>query len=106
MKSGKAPDVDSIQTEMLKADLITATRVLTNLFDIIWDKETIPIEWDKGLIIMIPKKGNLQVYNYWRGITLLSIPSNVFCRIFLEERQLSIRAETRTNGIPEEKRVH
>ena len=42
MKSGKAPGVDSIHAEMLKADLSTATRVLTNLFDTIWDKETIP----------------------------------------------------------------
>ncbi|KAK2189636.1 hypothetical protein NP493_101g09048 [Ridgeia piscesae] len=37
MKSGKAPGVDSIHAEMLKADLSTATRVLTNLFDTIWD---------------------------------------------------------------------
>ena len=63
----KAPGVDSIYAEMLKADLSTATRVLTNLFDTIWDKETIPYDWDKGLII---KKGNLQVCDNWRGITL------------------------------------
>ena len=49
MKSGKAPGVDSIHAEMLKADLSTATRVLTNLFDTIWDKETIPSDWGKGL---------------------------------------------------------
>ena len=83
MKSGKAPGVDSIHAEMLKADLSTATRVLTNLFDTIWDKETIPSDWGKGLIIKIPKKGNLQVCDNWRGITLLSIPSKVFCRILL-----------------------
>ena len=58
MKSGKAPGVDSIHAEMLKADLSTATRVLTNLFDTIWDKETIPSDCGKGLIIKIPKKGN------------------------------------------------
>ena len=83
MKSGKAPGVDSIHAEMLKADLSTATRVLTNLFDTIWDKETIPSDWGKGLIIKIPKKGNLQVCDNWRGITLLSIPSKVLCRILL-----------------------
>ena len=47
MKSGKSPGVDSIHAEMLKADLSTATRVLTNLFDTIWDKETIPSDWGK-----------------------------------------------------------
>ena len=71
MKSGKAPDVDSIHAEMLMANLSRATRVLTNLFDTIWDKETIPSDWDKGLIIKIPKKGNLQVCDSWRGITLV-----------------------------------
>ena len=65
MKTGKAPGVDSIHAEMLKADLSTATRVLTNLFDTIWDKETIPSDWGKGLIIKIPKKGNLQVCDNW-----------------------------------------
>ena len=47
MKSGKAQGVDSIHAEMLKADLSTATRVLTNLFDTIWDKEAIPSDWGK-----------------------------------------------------------
>ena len=57
MKSGKAPGIDSIHAEMLTADLSTATRVLTNLFDTIWDKEIIPSDWGKGLIIKIPKEG-------------------------------------------------
>ena len=42
MKSGKAPGVDSIHAEMLKADLSTATSVLTDSFETISDKETIP----------------------------------------------------------------
>ena len=45
--------------EMLKADLGTATRVVTDLFETIWEKETIPIDWAKGLIIKVHKKGNL-----------------------------------------------
>ena len=95
MKSGKAPGVDSIHAEMLKADLSTATRVLTNLFDTIWDKETIPSDWAKGLIIKIPKKGNLLVWDNWRGITLLSIPSKVFCRILLRRIETAIDKKLR-----------
>ena len=96
MKSGKAPGVDSIHAEMLKADLSTATRVLTNLFDTIWDKETIPNDWGKGLIIKIPKKkGNLQVCDNWRGITLLSIPSKVFCTILLGRIETAIDKKLR-----------
>ena len=83
MKGGKAAGLDSIHAEMLKADLTTSTKVFTELFSNIWEEEIIPQDWDKGLIVKLPKKGNLQSCDSWRGITLLSIPSKVFCRILL-----------------------
>lgn len=46
-------------------------------------KETIPKDRDKGLTVKLPKKSDLQNCNNWRGITLLSIPSKVFCKILL-----------------------
>ena len=82
-KSGKAAGSDSIHAEMLKADLNTSVKILTDLFRNIWNKNVIPEDWAKGLIAKVPKKGNLQNCNNWRGITLLSIPSKVFCRILL-----------------------
>lgn len=66
---------------MLKADLITSTKVLTGLFRSIWKEETIPSDWDKGLVVKLPKKGELQNCNDYREITVLLIPSKVFCRI-------------------------
>ena len=84
MKSGKAPGVDGILTEMLKADADAATDVLTDLFGSIWLSETIPADWCKGLIIKLPKKGDLSNCDNWRGITLLSLPSKIFCRILLD----------------------
>jgi len=36
MKSGKAPSIDSIHAEMLKAVLETSTTALTDLFKTIW----------------------------------------------------------------------
>lgn len=68
---------------MLKADLITSTKVLTDLFRSIWEDETIPSDWDNALNVKLPKKGELQNCNNWRGITVLSIASKVFCRILL-----------------------
>ena len=35
----------------------------------------------KGVIIPIPKKGTLSDCNNWRGITLLSLPSKIFCKL-------------------------
>ena len=108
MKREKAPGVDSIHAEMLKADLSAATRVLTNLFDTILDKETIPSDWGKGLNVKISKKGNLQVCENWRGITFLSISSKEFCRSLLERIETAIDKKMRQEqaGFSEEKRVH
>ena len=36
--------------------LSTATRVLSDLFETFWGKETIPSDWVKGFIIKLPKK--------------------------------------------------
>ena len=40
-------------------------------------------EWKKGVIIKLPKKGDLGDCNNWCGITLLSLTSKVFSRIIL-----------------------
>lgn len=82
-KCWKAAFIKNIHAEILKADLHTTTKLLTDLFRNKWEKDTIPKDWTRGLIVKIPKKGNLQNCDNWRGITLLSIPSEAFCRIFL-----------------------
>lgn len=55
--------------ELLKANLNTLAEVLTDLFRTTGEKDAIPD--DKGLIVKLQKKGNLQNC----GITLPSIPS-------------------------------
>ena len=42
-----------------------------------------PKDWSLGTIVRIPKKGNLTDCNNWRGVTLLSIPSKVFCKVII-----------------------
>jgi len=36
-------------------------------------------DWRNGVIIPLPKKGDMADCNNWRGITLLSVPGKVFC---------------------------
>lgn len=57
MKGGKVPGIDSLQAELLKADITTASMVFTDLFAKIWNQEIIPKGWSKGIIYTIPKKG-------------------------------------------------
>ena len=42
MKSGKAPGIDSLQAELLSADVTTASMVFNDLLAKIWNHETIP----------------------------------------------------------------
>jgi len=41
-------------------------------------KQNIPSDWKIGIIIPLPKKGDLTDCINWRGITLLSVPGKVF----------------------------
>jgi len=37
-----------------------------------WREEVLK-EWKDAVIVPVPKKGNLQSCNYWRGISLLDV---------------------------------
>ena len=53
------------------------------LLEKIWKEWMIPEDCEEGLIIKIPKKGDLSNCNNWRGVTLLSIPSKILTKIIL-----------------------
>ena len=61
LKNGKAAGEDMITAELLKADLeFTIDRVKELIDTMIWSLEKVPRKWKRGLIIKIPKKGNLR----------------------------------------------
>ena len=97
LKLNKSPGGDQITAEMLLADLDTAVEVLTDLLNKIWRKEKLPEDWTKGIIIKLPKKGDLSICDNWRGIMLLSIPSKVLSKVLLsridEKLDLKFREE-------------
>ena len=62
---------------MLKTQSNMVPRKVEEVFKLIWKNEEIPEEWQKGVIIKLPKKGDLENCNNWRGVTLLSVPSKV-----------------------------
>ena len=83
LKDGKTPGIDQIYAEMLKADeQITAT-LLTDILHNIWESEEAPLPWKTGLIVKLPKKGDLTNCNNWRGIMLLSVTYKVLSRVVL-----------------------
>lgn len=84
MKNWKTAGLDNILAGILKIDPYTAADILLPLFHEIWEKEKFPTEWREGIIIKIPKKGDLGQCSNWRGITLLAIISKIFNKIVLE----------------------
>ena len=84
LKNGKAPGHDNLNAELFKADPELAAPIITSLFTKIWEQEEIPIDWSRGLIVKISKKWSLSDCNNWQGITLLSVPSKIFCKIIIQ----------------------
>ena len=83
LKTGKSPGIDNITGELLKADSETATKQIHLLLTKIWNNEQIPSDWKKGLIVILPKKGDLTCCGNWRGITLIPTTSKILGKIII-----------------------
>lgn len=59
-------------------------KALTMLLKCCWQQIHVHEDWRNGVIVKVPKKGNLADFNNWRGITLLSVPGKVLCTVLLE----------------------
>ena len=83
-KGNRAPGEDRITSDMLKVDPEMSAKCLVGLFNQVWNEEAVPEAWQKGIIIKLPKKGDLTSCGNWRGINLLSVPGKIFCRVILK----------------------
>ena len=83
LKNNKAAGLDKVTAELLKHGREVVVGELTHLFNLIWEKEEVPVDWGQGVIVTLPKKGSLSDCNNWRGITLLSVPGKAFCSVLL-----------------------
>ena len=95
LRSGKAAGPDEIPVEAIKADIERAAQMLYSLFSKIWEKEEVPAQWKEGIIIKLPKKGDLRGCSNYRGIMLLSTPGKVLNRILLERMKEAVDLKLR-----------
>ena len=99
LSSGKAPGADAIPAEVYKAGGLPMAEKLTELFHCMWRKEAIPQEFKDAFIIHLYKrKGNPQVCDNHRGISLLSIAGKILAKILLN--RLNVHLD-QTGLIPE-----
>lgn len=65
----------------LAAEVPTFRARMLKVFQQVWQTGAVPKEWRMGVVIPIPKRGDLSLVGNWRGITLLAVASKVMCRI-------------------------
>jgi len=58
-------------------------------------EESVPENWSRGLLIKLPKKGELKSCGSWRGITLVSIVAKVMGRVLIKRIVSGTDAESR-----------
>uniref|UniRef100_A0A0B7BIP1 Reverse transcriptase domain-containing protein n=1 Tax=Arion vulgaris TaxID=1028688 RepID=A0A0B7BIP1_9EUPU len=90
LKKGKAAGVDNIPAEALREGGEEMVNQLHILFNLVWDREEIPADWKKGLLVKLPKNGNLSNCDKWRGIMMLSILSKILSSVILDRRKEAI----------------
>ncbi|KAM8714989.1 hypothetical protein ACLKA7_002093 [Drosophila subpalustris] len=61
----------------------------------IWELKVIPDAWKRGIIIKLPKKGDLSDCNNWRGITLLNTIYKILATLLNERLQEKIEPTLR-----------
>ncbi|TKS65269.1 putative 149 kDa protein ORF 2 [Collichthys lucidus] len=82
---GKAPGVDEVRQEFLKAMDVVGLSWLTRLCNITRTSGAVPLDWQPGVVVPLFKKGDRRMCSNYRGITLLSLPGKVFSGV-LERR--------------------
>ena len=96
LKRNKAPGIDNIPPELKDGGNNIREWVL-RICRLIWYKESTPDEWGKGIILPLPKKGDLSFCNNNRGITLLDIAGKVFSTILLMRVKEEVDIRMREN---------
>ncbi|KAH7700623.1 reverse transcriptase [Aphelenchoides avenae] len=97
LRNNKAAGPDDVQPELLKALPDAAERQYTEALRQLWEREQIPDEWRRAIVIPLHKKGCVTDPSNYRGISLLSAQYKLLERIIadriLAERDSSMRDE-------------
>ena len=83
LSTGKAPGADAIPADVYKHGGGALLRKLTDLFCRVWDEKVTPQQLKDASIIRLYKKGNRQVCDNYRGISLLAIAGQILARVLL-----------------------
>jgi hypothetical protein len=81
LKPNKASGPDNLPAEFFRTYPNTIAKILEPLLEKVWKSGQIPKDWKHGLIIKLPKQGDLTECSNWRGIPLLNIIGKILATI-------------------------
>lgn len=81
LKNNKAAGTDGIPAELFLANPTVSAAALHPHIIEAWNAETFESDWKKGVIVKLPKKGDLRQCNNWRGITILNVINKIMAHI-------------------------
>ena len=91
LKARKAAGESGILPELVRRAGPAFSTALIQLFHQIWQDEVVPKDWVDAFIVPIPKKGNLESCDNWRGIALLEVVGKLLARLI--QNRLRMLAE-------------
>ena len=84
VKNSKAAGIDNITVEKMKADIDTTVDALHDTFRLICIGRENTGDWCKGLLIKLPKKGDLTNCSNWTGITLMNAAAKAMGKVIIK----------------------
>ena len=106
LKNHKSPGVDEITNEQLKYGGSGLIDRLESLFKKVWESENVPEDWVKGIVVIVPKKGDTSYCSNNRGITLRSTASKLYQIIILDECWVGAVTPGKSVWVQEEQILH
>jgi hypothetical protein len=92
LNNNQSPGTDGIPAELYK---LGGTKLLQYIHSIVidaWERESLPAEWEEGIICPIYKKGDCLRCENYRGVTLLNTVYKIFSKILSERLRPKIEA--------------
>ena len=106
LKMGKSAGVDNIPAELVQAGGEAMIDILTTICNKIWKAGEWPTTWTQSLVITHPKKGNLQLCQNYRTISLISHPTKVMLKTPATNRRDHCRRASRFQSRKEHHRTN
>ena len=81
LKKAKSPGMDNISAELLQTAGERIIPYITKLLNKVFQSSYFPINWATAIVVPLFKKGDKDIADNYRGISLLSIPSKILTAI-------------------------